>query len=144
MTENTDISHLLDASLDDLADLPAFEVPPAGAYHATIISLESKTIGTHPAVEVKFKLNETMELNNPADKPVVNGTETSVAYMLDNDFGQGKFKEFLAPLSAHLGITKIRDVLAEAKGMDVVLVTKVRQNKEKTQSYMDVHSIQVV
>jgi hypothetical protein len=139
------LDNILDSELDDLADLPEFVTPPAGAYAATIIAVEEKEIGEHPAVEVRFKLNETLELANPNDTPVVDGTETSIAFLMDNEFGVGNFKKLFMPVSAHYGIKNTREVIEAAKGTDVMLVTKVRLNKnDKTQKYMDIVRVEVV
>lgn len=137
------VNDILDATLDDLADLPAFEVPPAGAYHATILSMESKKINEHPSMEIKFRLNSTLELANSADTPVADGTETSIAYMLDNEFGQGKFKEVVAPIAEHLGVKSIREVAENVKGLEVMLVTSVRKSKTSDATYLDVKKVQI-
>lgn len=138
-----DLDSLLDMDLDDIADLPEFKVFPAGAHRCTM-KLEKKMIGTHPAWELGLKLQETLELTDAAEVAPEAGTESSVAYMMDNEFGQGKFKELVKPLAAHYGVTKIGEVVEQSNGAEVVVVTKVRQNKEKTQSYLDVVSIEVV
>lgn len=140
---NVSIDSLLDASLDDLADLPEFKVFPAGA-HQCIISFEKKQIGTHPAVEAKLRMIATVELADPAEVAPEAGTESSVAYMLDNEFGQGNFKKLMKPLQEHFGLSKVSEILEAAAGLEVLVVTKVRQNKEKTQTYLDIVSLQVV
>ena len=127
MTDN--ISALLDSNLDDLADLPEFVTPPAGAYTATILSAVERKIGTHDAVEFKFRLEETQELANAGDTPVQNGTETSVSFMLDNEFGVGALKEMMKPIKAHTGLASVRENMAAAKGLQVLLVTTVRSGK---------------
>jgi hypothetical protein len=53
---NDNVASLLDSNLDDLADLPEFKVPPAGAYNAVILRIEEKSIGSHPAVEMSVVL----------------------------------------------------------------------------------------
>jgi hypothetical protein len=143
MNDTTNIDSLLDMQLDDLADLPEFKVFPAGAHRATM-KFERKEISTHPAIELKFKLLETVELSDPSEVAPDVGTESSVAFMLDNEFGVGKLKEVLKPLSAHLGVTKVSEVIEASAGLEVLVVTKVRQNKEKTQNYLDVVSLQVL
>lgn len=143
-------SSILDSNLEDLADLPEFLTPPAGAYRATILSYTPKEIGGHEAVEVKFKLLETLELTNPVDesdpntKPVADGTETSIAFMLDNEFGVGALKKFNAPLAASLGVNTVREVMEGAKGLEVLIVTKVRVSKKDDRRYFDVAKIDVI
>ena len=143
---NDNISSLLDANLDDLADLPEFVVPPAGAYHATILSIEEKKIGEHPAVEMKFSLQETLELSNATDAPVAPGTECSVSFMLDNEFGVGGMKAALKPLQVALGTASARETMEAAKGCSIMLVTKVRSGKGENadKKYLGIHKIEVL
>ena len=135
---------LLDSTLDDLADLPEFKVFPPGAHKVTIVSMEPKKIGEHPAWEVRFKLVEHMELTNPEEQPMLAGSECSVSYMMDNEFGQGAFKDLCKPLAAHTGIGSMRDLKDAVKGTEVMIVTKQRQNKDKTATYLDVKKLEVI
>ena len=137
------LDSMLDVSLDDIADLPEFLVFPAGGHRVTI-NFEAKKINEHPAVEVTLKLLETLELSDPSETPPEVGAESSVAYMMDNEFGQGNFKKLLAPLCAHHGINNVAQVVAASQGMEVLVVTKKRQNKEKTQTYLDIQSLTVL
>lgn len=143
---NDQVSSLLDSNLDDLADLPEFVVPPAGAYNATILHIEEKQIGTHPAVEVKFSLQETVELASASDAPVAPGTECGVSFMLDNEFGVGGMKAFLKPLQVALGTTTARETMAAAKGMSILLVTKVRSGKGENadKKYLGISKVEVL
>ena len=141
---DANIDSLLAMSLDDLPDLPEFKVYPAGAHRVTM-KFEKKQIGTHPAVEAKFTMIATEELTDPAkDQPVDAGTESSVAYMLDNEFGLGNFKALLKPLAAHFGLSSIPEIMEAAANLEVVIVTKTRQNKEKTQTYLEITQLIVV
>jgi hypothetical protein len=63
--------------------------------------------------------------------------------MLDNEFGQGNLKRVVTPLAKHFGVSKLDEVAEQLKGMEVTVVNKVRQNKEKTQTYCDIISITV-
>lgn len=141
--ENFNIDSLLDGTLDDLADAPEFKPFPAGT-HKVIITIVQKKIGTHPAFEVGMKAVETLELANNEEAPLATGATTSVAYLMDNDLGQGNFKKVLASLAAHFGAKSNRELIAEAQNLEVAVVTKVRQNKDKTQSYTDIVELQVI
>ncbi len=138
------LDDILDQNLDDLADMPEFVVPPAGAYNASILSVEEKEINDHPAVEVKFRFLETLELANESDTPVANGTEASTSFMMDNEFGVGAFKELLKPIQTATGLAKTREIVAAMPGMQVMVVTKVRFNKDKTQKYLAIDSLEVL
>jgi len=134
------LNNLLDANLDDLADLPEFGTYPAGSHKVTI-KFETKEVNGHPCVELQMVAIETEELSNPADTPLKPGQQGSVLYMLDNEFGQGALKKTIAPLAAATGQSQLRAVMEAANGMEVTVITKVRQNKDKTQSYTDVSKV---
>lgn len=132
------IDSLLDSSIDDLCDLPEFSIYPAGM-HTVAISWEKKEVNKHPALELKMRLIETVELAQPeADTPPNPGAESSVLYMLDNEFSQGKLKAIMKSLAAELGTGTISETIEASRGMEVNAVCKVRQNKDKTQSYNDI------
>ena len=136
-----DLDSILDSSIDDLADLPEFQVFPNGV-HRVIINWESKEVNKHPCMELKMKAVETVELANPAaDSPLSAGTESSVLFMLDNEFGQGKFKGIIKQLAQATGSSKISEAVEASNGMEVQVVCKVRQNKDKSQSYTDVTKV---
>jgi hypothetical protein len=137
------IDSLLDGTLDDLADAPEFKPYPAGTHKVTMTIVQKK-IGTHPAFEVGMTAVETLELADTAQEPLKTGATTSVAYMMDNDLGQGNFKKILKSLAAHFGAKSNRELIEDAQNLEVLVVTKQRQNKEKTQSYTDIVELQVI
>ena len=137
------LDSMLDVSLDDIADLPEFLVYPAGAYRVTV-NFDAKKINEHPSVETKLKMLEVLELSDPSATPPEVGAKSSVAYMMDNEFGQGNFKKLVKPLCEHHGITNLAQVIAASQGMEVMVVTKQRMNKDKTQTYLDIVSLAVL
>lgn len=137
-----DMDALLDATLDDLADMPEFKPYPPGAYRVTL-QLEKKVVNKHPSFEAKFKLVEVIELANPEAVPPEVGAEASQLYMMDNEMGQGKFKKFMQPIGKALGLGSIREIVDACKGMELTIATDLRQNKEKTQTFMDVTNVLV-
>jgi hypothetical protein len=137
---NSAINSLLDAQLDDLADLPEFGTYPAGT-HKVSIKWESKTVNNHPCIELQMRAIETVELANPTDAPLSAGSEGSVLFMLDNEFGQGALKALMKPLAAETGQGSISGIIEATNGMEVTVVTNVRQNKDKSQSYTNVKKI---
>ena len=141
--ENFNIDSLLDGTLDDLADVPEFKPFPAGA-HKVVLGITQKVINNHPAFEVSMKAVETLELANSDDTPLAAGATTSVAYMMDNELGQGNFKRVLKALAAHFGAKSNRELIEDGQNCECVVVTKIRQNKEKTQSYTEIVELQVV
>jgi hypothetical protein len=137
------IDSLLDGTLDDLADAPEFKPFPAGT-HKVVITIVQKKIGTHPAFELAMKAVETIELSNSEDTPLAAGSTSSEAFMMDNELGQGNFKKVLKSLADHFGAKSNRELIAEAQNLEVLVVTKVRQNKDKTQSYTSIVELQVI
>lgn len=140
---NFDMDSLLDGTLDDLADAPEFKPFPAGT-HRVSITITQKKIGTHPAFEVGMTAIETLELADPSQEPLTAGATSSVAYMMDVEIGQGNFKKLLKSLAGHFGAMSNRDLITNAQNAEVLVVTKQRMNKEKTQTYTDIVEMQVV
>lgn len=130
------LNDLLDANLDDLADLPEFGVFPAGTHKVTI-ALEQKEVNGNPCIELSMTAIETEELADPNGTPLKAGDKGSVLYMMNNEFGQGNFKKMAKQVAAITGTSSIRDTIEAAKGLEVSVVTKVRQNKDKTASYTE-------
>ena len=143
----SDLDALFAAGLDDIADLPSFEVPPKGAYVCSVTT-EIKEINKKPAIEAKFVVVETVELDDKDATPAAVGTEFSIAFILGSSFAEGKLKEFLAPFAAHFGTTGpgavgqlVRD---EIKDVTVALTLKHRMGGEdKDKVYADVRNIMV-
>lgn len=143
MTDN--INDILDATLDDLEDLPEFKPFPAGA-HRVLVTTTIKEINGKQAVELSMKHLETLELAEPTkDTPPKEGDESSVAFMLDNEFGRGKLKNALRPLTAALGTSTNRETIEAAKDVECLVVTSVRKDKQDpTRLYANINELQVV
>jgi len=144
MNDSVNIDSLLDATLDDLADLPEFKVFPAGAYNGTV-ELTAKKIGDNPAVELKFTNQEVVELSDPTAEPPAEKATTSVSFMLNNEFGQGGLKKVLNSLREGLGIaegTSMREIMEAAKGANcqVVFTTRADRN-DATKTYQGIKAI---
>jgi hypothetical protein len=137
------VASLLDANLDDLADLPEFKPFNVGTHRATF-KWEEKMVGEHPALVVNLTLLETLEQANAEDAPQEAGAETDVSYMLDNEYGVGNMKELLKQLNTTFGFTNNRDILNAVQGAEVVVTTNIRTNKDKTQKYTNIVTIGLV
>jgi len=137
------LDNLLDATLDDIADLPEFRPFPAGTHKVTL-ALSQKSLNNKPAYEVKMTLIETIELADQSETPLTQGATDSVAYFLDNQWGLGAFKKLLKPAGEHFGTGSIRDIIENLQGAEVIVITRQRPNKEKTKSYTDIVELIVV
>lgn len=126
------VNDLLDADLNDLADLAGFEVPPPGAYILSVTTTVKEVNGKN-AVEADISVVETVELEDKSGEtqPVPNGTKFSQLFMLGNEYGVGNLKKFLKPFSAHFGTTKIGELVNDKlKDCTFGATVKVRKDKE--------------
>lgn len=146
--EFSSIDDLLGASLDDLADLPAFEAPPPGAYILGF-TFGVKKINEKDAVEMSCTVKDTVELEDKSGEtqPVANGTKFSNAFFLDNKFAIGNLKKMLKPFGEHFGTTNIgqliRDNLAEEVTASAIVKNRADKN-DPEKVYASVNNISVV
>ena len=137
---------LLDKSIDDIEDLPGFEVPPQGVYTFKM-NCAVKAVNDKPAIETTFEVMEAMELNDSTldVSGVKIGTKFSILSFIHNDVAMGKFKELVAPIAAHSGENNVAKLVTEViKDLVVVATLKHRKNKEdESKPYADVSKITV-
>ncbi len=145
MNDTVNIDSLLDATLDDLEDLPSFEPYPAGI-HKVLISMELKDINGHPSVDVSCKLVETMELAEPTkDEVPVAGSAAGTLCMMDNEYGRGNFKLIATPIGAALGLSSPREVIEACIDIECMIVTTIKLDKnDKTIRRMNIKELEVV
>lgn len=137
------LADLLDITLDDIEDLPSFANFPVG-FHRVSLSLSTKKINEHPAIEASLVYIEAIELADPSLEPPKAGDKASLAYMMDNEFGSGKFKELAKPLAATLGTVKVAEIIEQCQNMEVIIATGLRKDKtDPTKEYMDIKELAV-
>jgi len=122
------IDSLLSASLDDLDDLPSFEVPPPGVYLLTV-NTDVKKVNDKDCIEAQFTVNEVVELKDANATPPQIGNKFSMLFTL-NEIGVGKLKQFCAPFADHFGEKKI-GVLIRDHIKDVIVSASVTNRKDK-------------
>lgn len=134
---------LFSASIDDLADLPAFEAPPPGSYILSV-TLDVKRISEKDAVEASFAVVETGELSDATNKPVAPGTKFSTAFFIENEFGLGNLKKFLVPFQEHFGAANIGALVGEIKDVTISgLITNRKDKNDPDKKYASVSNITV-
>lgn len=129
----------LDTALDDIEDLPGFVVFPSGAYSVVLEEgMSEKAINEHPALEVPMKLVEVLEMTEQLGEgetaPMV-GDVCTISFMLDNKFGVGKMKEFVGPISKKLGLRTVAEVIAQSKGLVLMVIIKRTYDRDKDRYY---------
>lgn len=127
---------LLDATLDDMKDLPEWKRFPAGVYKVKPeVKIEKKKIKNEDCTQITVTatLIEVKELNRTDATPPEIGAVTSVSYTWENEYGQGGLKNLLKPIASAVkenGITKVSDFLQILGSADsVLLVMGVRDGK---------------
>ena len=138
------LDSLLDATLDDIADLPTFQPFPAGS-HRVLASMELKEINGKAAVELSFKMLETLELASPNDAASKEGDTSNTMFMLDNEYGAGNFKKCATPFAAAMGFKTTREIVEGVKDVECVIVTTLRKDKnDPDKMYLNVKEIGVL
>lgn len=126
----------LDETLDDLADLPANCLFPAGAYVAKVtVKRNMKKPGSY-IVDIVHK--ETIELTNPeAAEPNPMDKTTIFVHTKKKDgtanvIGQGQLKTILKPFSVLAETNAIGEILEATKeGVDCAVVLGIRKSKDE-------------
>ena len=140
----SDLDNLLDATLDDLEDLPSFTPFPPGA-HRVLASFSAKEINGKAAVDLEFKMLECLELVNPDEAMPKEGDTSNAMFMLGNEWGRGGLKKCATPFGAALGFTTIREIVEGVQGVECVIITSLRKDKnDPDKQYLQVKEIQVV
>lgn len=138
------LDQLLDATLDDLDDLPSFQPFPAGA-HKVLATFGTKEINGKSVVTLDFKMIESLELANTQDEPPKEGDVANTMFMIDNEFGLGNLKKCAAPFTEMIGSSGLRDIVEGVKDVECVIVTGIRTDKsDPDKKYLNVKEIQVV
>jgi len=145
MNDATDIDNLLDATLDDLEDLPSFQPFPAGV-HKVLASLNMADINGNQAVELSLKGMETLELVDAANTVAIKeGDSSNTIFMLNNEYGRGNLKKVCAPIGVALGTGVIREVIEQCKDLECVVITSIRTDKnDPDKKYLNIKELQVV
>lgn len=146
-TNKLDTPFVLDASLDDIEDLPGFVTPPTGGY--TLLVEEEpaqKEIGDKPFLEVKFVIKEVQEVQDMEENEVApkEGDKFNYAFNLTDKIGIGKMKEFLSPFSERIGTRQLPELFAGMKGMEIVVVNKRTYDKVKDRHYVSPKKVSIV
>ena len=130
MTSSLD--NILDATLDDLADMPSISLFPNGAHK---VKLEFKIDTKKVSVQLVMHYVEALELADPEQTAPAVGDKNTVFYGLKkkdgtaNEYAQGALKEIVKALQPTFGGDTTSQVLENAKDAEVMVVTKIRIGK---------------
>ena len=151
----TDINSLLDANLEDLADLQKFEPLPVGSYKQRISweipeSEEKVTVVMKLAVIECLDIPGVEEENLPAagkeatfwmDLQKKDGSPILWKDGSANTTGQGMLKEVLlalAPVFNPEGTLTVREIISASEGAEVLTTLKIKASKQDPDSKWNV------
>lgn len=106
-----DMDALLDASMDDIADLPPIGVPPTGSYNLSVTaSREKGKEGKADFIQLEYIVEEINELKYEEEQGDVKVGQSFKTFFSPfkkdgtvNDTGLGYMKQELVPFAAHFG-----------------------------------------
>lgn len=135
----TDFDSLLNASMDDLDDLPPVGVPPTG--HYTLVVTAERVTPTEPDkneyIKFSYEVEAVNEVKNPEEESqAAAGMKFSQIFSpfkkdgTVNDFGVGFLKEAIAPFAAHFGTRGIGEAL-QAINKVTVAASLIRKQDRK-------------
>jgi hypothetical protein len=138
------LEQLLDKSIDDIDDLPGFEVPNNGMYNLKL-NISEKNINQKDCIEAAFEVVECLEQNDPAKAPTTPGTKFSTLFFYENEVGLSKLKEFFIPFCEYLGEKNLmRAIIRMKEEKDLLIAARVKQvvdRKDADKIYADVGEI---
>lgn len=144
--ENSEISFdsvedLLNASMDDLDDLPPVGVPPSGHYNLTMtMSIEEVGEGAEArkVIFASYLVDAINELKNEDERDEVQvGQQFREGFYLTkktgekNTFGIGTLKERLKPMAERVGSTNIGDLINATKQVAITCSVKRTANRKQ-------------
>jgi hypothetical protein len=140
-TENLDfenIDALLDASMDDLDDLPPVGVPPSGHYNFTVtFGIKEMGDDKKQIVAADYVVDAINELKDEDERSeVAIGQQfTEFFYVTKKDgtkntYGIGTLKARLAPYAERFGETKIGELVKSVKQVAITATVKRRVNRK--------------
>lgn len=140
----SDLDTLLDATLDDLEDLPTFTPFAAGA-HRVLATMEGKEINNKPCVELKLTMVDVMELADPNGAQPKVGDEANTLYFLDNEIGRGKYKAVASSFGKALNLSNLREIVEQVTDVECVIVNSITIDKnDPDKKYLNIKELQVV
>lgn len=134
-----DLDSLMDASMDDIDDLPPVGVPPSGHYNLCVSAerIDPEDTSKNSYIRFSYEVEAVNEVRDPAEESeAAAGMKFSQMFSplkkdgTVNEFGIGFLKEAVAPFSAHFGSGKMGETIAQINKVSVA-ATLVRRKDKK-------------
>lgn len=141
-----DISALLDATMDDLDDLPPVGVPPSGHYNLTVsFDIQKINEGAKDEKEIpvaKYVIDAINELKDEDERgEVAVGQQFMEFFYLKkkdgtkNIFGIGTLKERLKPHAERFATSNLGELINQVKQVSITASLKRTQNRKNEDQY---------
>lgn len=127
-----DAASLLDGNIEDLRELPGFEVPTPGIYNL-LATTALKEINNATCVELSVTVVSCEEQDDPTATPTIPGTKSSMLFDLSRDFAVSDMKKVLKPFGEHFGVKNLRQLVEETIN-DVQIIAKVGRRAGKVKN----------
>jgi len=139
------VDDLLNASMDDLDDLPPVGVPPSGHYNLTV-TFGVKEIGEGDKKKEVIAADYVVDaVNELKDKEEADDVKPGQAFSeffhltkkdgTKNTFGIGTLKERLKPFAERFNTTNIGELIKEVKQVSIAATVIRKVNKKNEDQY---------
>lgn len=133
-----DLDSLMDASMDDIDDLPPVGVPPTGHYNLSVTAERKENKEkTSEYIQFSYEVEAVNEVKDPAEESqAAVGMKFSQMFSpikkdgTPNELGIGFLKEAVAPFSAHFGTPKMGETIAQINKVSVAASLVRRVDKK--------------
>ncbi len=138
-----DLDALMDASMDDIDDLPPVGVPPTGHYGLIVSATRevSETSGNE-YIKFSYEVESVNEVKDPEEQSQAavgqKFTQIFSPFKKDgtvNEFGLGYLKEACAPFAAHFGTPTMGASIAAIEKISVAATLVRRQDKKDKERF---------
>lgn len=138
-----DLDALMDASMDDIDDLPPVGVPPTGHYGLIVSATRevSETSGNE-YIKFSYEVESVNEVKDPEEQSQAavgqKFTQIFSPFKKDgtvNEFGLGYLKEACAPFAAHFGTTTMGAAIAAIDKVSVAATLVRKQDKKDKERF---------
>lgn len=132
-----DLDSLMDASMDDIDDLPPVGVPPTGHYNLLITASRETAQAGNEYIKFSYEVEAVNEVKEQAEE-----SQAAVGMKFNqifspfkkdgtvNEYGLGFLKEACAPFAAHFGTTKMGDTIGQIHAVSVAASLIRRKDKK--------------
>ena len=138
-----DLDALMNASMDDIDDLPPVGVPPTGHYGLIVTATrEASETSGNEYIKFSYEVESVNEVKDPEEeKQAAVGqkfTQIFSPFKKDgtvNEFGLGYLKEACAPFAAHFGTTTMGAAIASIDKVSVAATLVRKQDKKDKERF---------